>query len=141
VHNQTFVQSIRRSLSSLLDPTASAVSVGPLSLLPLGLTQDLGMVQDYGMAMATDVVAIQGMAIGTPQLLPQDIQSALLRAAKSISTMPTATLLPANTSILPAPKSTLTIASSKSTSPSRWSYAPSPIRFSSVLGFPLRTRP
>jgi signal transduction histidine kinase len=84
VHNQTFVQSIRRSLSSLLDPTASVVSVSPaMGLLPLGLTQDLGLAQDYGMAMATDVVAIQGLAIGMPpQLSPQDIQSALLRLSR-----------------------------------------------------------
>ncbi|NJM46442.1 MAG: hypothetical protein HC860_09885 [Alkalinema sp. RU_4_3] len=88
MHNQTFVQSIRRSLSSLLDPTASVVSVSPSSqalvgLLPLGLTQDLGMAQDYGMAMATDAVAIQTMPLGTsPQLSASDIQSALLRVSR-----------------------------------------------------------
>jgi signal transduction histidine kinase len=82
VHNQTFVQTIRRSLSSLLDPTASAVSVGPALVLPLGLTQD----QDYGITMATDVVAIQTLPLDHHQLSPPDIQAALLRVSRRART-------------------------------------------------------
>jgi signal transduction histidine kinase len=85
VHNQTFVQSIRRSISSLLDPTASLVSASPELTTLFPLNQDLGLAQNYGIAMATDVVAIQGQPLAVSgEVAAADLQAALLRVSRKI---------------------------------------------------------
>jgi signal transduction histidine kinase len=89
VHNQTFVQSIRRSLSTLLDPTASIVSASPVSVSPaLGLlprTLAQQNIENYAMAMATDVVALPpaplAAAIGPD---PVELQATMLRLSRKI---------------------------------------------------------